>query len=163
LFHAWAKDGHHHLLERTEESFVVLAQHVVCRFLEYSHTLLFILLSRGIALPWQQHPGHLILQVRDATSIFLEGQQAFLLELVYGVLELLLLLGREILKVDVHDVRDVRHLDLFGCCPTERAKTCVDAKRAPGAKHTASRTKLASHAQRVTRRASQFFLKINKR
>jgi hypothetical protein len=39
----------------------------------------------------------------------------------------------------------------------------VDAKRAPGAKHTASRTKLASHAQRVTRRASQFFLKINKR
>jgi hypothetical protein len=25
LFHAWAKDGHHHLLERTEESFVVLA------------------------------------------------------------------------------------------------------------------------------------------
>jgi hypothetical protein len=39
----------------------------------------------------------------------------------------------------------------------------VDAKRAPCAKHTASRTKLASHAQRVTRRASQFFLKINKR
>jgi hypothetical protein len=41
--------------------------------------------------------------------------------------------------------------------------TYVDAKSAPSAKHTASRTKLASHAQRVTRRASQFFLKINKR
>jgi hypothetical protein len=39
----------------------------------------------------------------------------------------------------------------------------VDVKRAPSAKHTASQTKLASHAQRVTRRASQFFLKINKR
>jgi hypothetical protein len=43
------------------------------------------------------------------------------------------------------------------------ADAAVDAKRAPGAKHTTSRTKLASHAQRVTRRASQFFLKINKR
>jgi hypothetical protein len=40
---------------------------------------------------------------------------------------------------------------------------CVDAKRAPSAKHIASRTKLASHAQRITRRNSQFFLKINKR
>jgi hypothetical protein len=39
----------------------------------------------------------------------------------------------------------------------------VDAKSAPSAKHTASQTKLASHAQRITRRASQFFLKINKR
>jgi hypothetical protein len=86
-----------------------------------------------------------------------------LLEQVYGVLELLPQLGREVLKVDVHDVRDVRNLDLFGCGPTRRAKKCVDAKCAPGAKHTASRTKLASHAQRITRRASQFFLKINKR
>jgi hypothetical protein len=140
LFHAWAKDDHHHLLERTEESFVVLAQHVVCRFLEYSHALLFLLLSRGIALPWQQHPGHLALQVRDATSIFLEGQQTFLLKLVHGVQELLPLLGREVFNVDVHDVRDLGHLDLFGCGPIGRAKKCVDAKRAPSAKHTASRT-----------------------
>jgi hypothetical protein len=140
LFHAWAKDGHHHLLERTEESFVVLAQYVVCRFPEYSHALLFLLLSCGVALPWQQHPGHLVLQVRDATSIFLEGQQTFLLELVHGVLELLPLLGREVFNGDVHNVRDFRHLDLFGCGPTGRAKKCVDAKRAPSAKHTASRT-----------------------
>jgi hypothetical protein len=39
----------------------------------------------------------------------------------------------------------------------------VDAKSALNAKHTASRTKLASHAQKSERRASQFFLKINKR
>jgi hypothetical protein len=53
---------------------------------------------------------------------------------------LLPLFGREVLNVDVHDVRDVRHLDLFGCGPTGRAKKCVDAKRAPSAQHTASRT-----------------------
>jgi hypothetical protein len=39
----------------------------------------------------------------------------------------------------------------------------VDAKRAPDAKHTASRTKLASHAQRVKDVPVIFFLKINKR
>jgi hypothetical protein len=53
---------------------------------------------------------------------------------------LLPLLGRKVFKVDVHDVRDLGHLELFGCGPTERAKKCVDAKRAPSAKHTASRT-----------------------
>jgi hypothetical protein len=51
---------------------------------------------------------------------------------------LLPLLGREVLNIDVHDVRDVRHRDLFGCSPTGHAKKCVDAKRAPSAKHTAS-------------------------
>jgi hypothetical protein len=29
---------------------------------------------------------------------------------------------------------------IFGCGPTGRAKKCVDAKCAPSAKHTASRT-----------------------
>jgi hypothetical protein len=29
---------------------------------------------------------------------------------------------------------------IFGCCPTGHAKKCVDAKCAPSAKHTASRT-----------------------
>jgi hypothetical protein len=53
---------------------------------------------------------------------------------------LLPLLGREVFNADVHDVCDVRHLDLFGCGPTGRAKRYVDAKRAPSAKHTASRT-----------------------
>jgi hypothetical protein len=140
LLHVWAKDSHHHLLERTKEIFVVPAQNVVCSIPECLHALLSLLLGRGVALPWQQYPGHLILQVRDATSVFLEGQQTFLLELVHGVLELLPLCGREVLNVDIHDVRDFRHLDLFGCGPTERAKKCVDAKRAPSAKHTASRT-----------------------
>jgi hypothetical protein len=111
LLHARAKDGHHHLLERSEESFVVLAKHVVCRFLEYSHALLFFLLSCGIALPWQQHPGHVVLQIRDTASILLERQQTFLLKLVHDVLELLPLLGREIFKVDIHEVCDFGHLE----------------------------------------------------
>jgi hypothetical protein len=60
--------------------------------------------------------------------------------LVHGVLELLPLFRREVLNVDIHDIREVRHLDLFGCGPTGRAKKCVDAKRVLSAKHTASRT-----------------------
>jgi hypothetical protein len=94
LLHARAEDGHHHLLERAEESLVVLAQHVICGFLEHPHALLFLLLDRSIALPRQQHPGHLVLQVWDATPILLERQQTFLLKLVHGVLELLPLLWR---------------------------------------------------------------------
>jgi hypothetical protein len=140
LRHAWAKDSHHHLLERTKESFVVLAQNVVRRILERLQAFLSLLLGRGVALPWQQYPGHVTFQVRDATSVLLEGQQTLLLELVHGILELLPLFRREVFNVDVHDVPDVRHLDLFGCCPTGRAKKCVDAKCAPSAKHTASRT-----------------------
>jgi hypothetical protein len=140
LRHAWAKDSHHHLLERTKECFVVLAQNVVRRIPERLQAFLSLLLGRGVALPWRQYPGHVIFQVRDATSVLLEGQQTLLLELVHGVLELLPLFRREVFNVDIHDVPDVRHLDLFGCGPTGRAKKCVDAKRAPSAKHTASRT-----------------------
>jgi hypothetical protein len=128
LLHAFAKDSHHHLLECTKESFVVPAQYVVRRFPECLHALLSLLLGRGVALPWQQYPGHLIFQVRDATSVLLEGQQTLLLELVHGVLELLPLLRREVFNVDIHDIRDFSHLDLFGCGPTGRAKKCVDAK-----------------------------------
>jgi hypothetical protein len=140
LLHAWAKDSHHHLLERTKESFVVPTQDVVRRVPECLQALLSLLLGRGVALPWQQYPGHLIFQVRDATSVLLEGQQTLLLELVHGVLELLPLFRREVFNVDIHDVPNVRHLDFFGCGPTRRAKKCVDAKCAPSAKHTASRT-----------------------
>jgi hypothetical protein len=50
------------------------------------------------------------------------------------------LLRREVLNVYVHDVPNIRHLDLSAVCPTRRAKKCVDAKRAPSAKHTTSRT-----------------------
>jgi hypothetical protein len=140
LLHAWAKDSHHHLLERTKESFVVPAQDVVRRIPECLQAFLSLLLGRGVALPWQQYPGHLIFQVRDATSVLLEGQQTLLLELVHGVLELLPLFRREIFNVDIHDVPNVRHLDFFGCGPIRRAKKCVDTKCAPSAKHTASRT-----------------------
>jgi hypothetical protein len=81
------------------------------------HALLSLLLGRGVALPWQQYPGHLILQVRDATSVLLEGQQTLLLELVHGVLELLPLFRREVLNVDIHDIHDFRHLDFSAVVP----------------------------------------------
>jgi hypothetical protein len=45
-----------------------------------------------------------------------------------------------VFNVDIHDVPDVRHLDFSAVGPTKRAKKCVDAKCAPSAKHTASRT-----------------------
>jgi hypothetical protein len=37
--------------------------------------------------------------------------------LVHDVLELLPLFRREVLNVDIHDVRDFRHLDLFSWVP----------------------------------------------
>jgi hypothetical protein len=105
------------LLERTKESFVVLAQNVIRRIRERLQAFLSLLLGRGVALPWQQYPGHVILQVRGATSVLLEGQQTLLLELVHGVLELLPVFRREVFNVDIHDIRDFRHLDLFACVP----------------------------------------------
>jgi hypothetical protein len=111
LFHARAEDGHHHLLERTEERLVVLAKHVIRGFLEHPHALLFFLLGCGIALPWQQYPRHLVLQIRDAASILLERQQTLLLKLVNDVLELLPLLWRKVFEVDIHEVCDFRHLE----------------------------------------------------
>jgi hypothetical protein len=117
LLHAWAKDSHHHLLECPKESLVVLAQNVIRNTTERLQAFLSLLLGRGVALPWQQYPRHVILQVGDATSVLLEGQQTLLLELVHDVLELLPLFRREVLNVDIHDVRDFRHLDLFGCVP----------------------------------------------
>jgi hypothetical protein len=117
LLHAWAKDSHHHLLERTKESFVVPAQDVVRGISERLYALLPLLLGGGVALSWQQYSGHLILQVRDATPVLLEGQHALLLELVHCVLELLPLFRREVFNVDIHDVPNVRHLDLSAVVP----------------------------------------------
>jgi hypothetical protein len=111
LLHAWTKDSHHHLLERTKESFVVPAQDVVHGIPERLYAFLPLLLGRGVALPRQQYPGHFIFQVGDATPVLLEGQHTLLLELVHGILELLPLFGREVFNVDIHDIRDVRHLD----------------------------------------------------
>jgi hypothetical protein len=111
LLHAWTKDSHHHLLERTKESFVVPAQDVVRGISERLYAFLPLLLGCGVALPWQQYPGHLIFQVGDTTPVLLEGQHTLLLELVHGVLELLPLFRREVFNVDIHDVPDVRHLD----------------------------------------------------
>jgi hypothetical protein len=65
LLHAWTEDSHHHLFECTKESPVVPAQDVVRRIPECLQAFLPFLLGRGVALPWQQYPGHLIFQVRD--------------------------------------------------------------------------------------------------
>jgi hypothetical protein len=73
LLHAWTKNNHHHLLECTKESFVVPAQDVIRGISECLCAFLPLLLGRGVAFPWQQYPGHLILQVRDATPVLLEG------------------------------------------------------------------------------------------
>jgi hypothetical protein len=111
LLHAWTEDSYHHLFERAKESFVVPAQDVVRGISERLYAFLLLLLGRGVALPWQQYPGHLVFQVRDATPVLLEGQHALLLELIHGVLELLPLFRGEIFNVDIHDIRDLRHLD----------------------------------------------------
>jgi hypothetical protein len=117
LLHAWTEDSYHHLFERTKESSVVPAQDVVRIISERLHAFLPLLLGRGVALPWQQYPGHLIFQVRDATPVLFEGQQTLLLELVHDVLELLPLFRREVFKVDIHDIRDVRHSDFSAVVP----------------------------------------------
>jgi hypothetical protein len=75
------------------------------------HAFLPLLLGCSVTFPWQQHPGHLIFQVRDAAPVLLEGQQTLLFELVHGILGLLPLLRREVFDVDIHDIRDVRHLE----------------------------------------------------
>jgi hypothetical protein len=72
LLHAWTEDSHHHLFERTQESPVVPAQDVVRGISERLHAFLPFLLGCSITFPWQQHPGHLIFQVRDAAPVLLE-------------------------------------------------------------------------------------------
>jgi hypothetical protein len=99
------------LFERTKESSVVPAQDVVRGISERLYAFLPLLLGRGVALRWQQYPGHLIFQVRDAAPVLLEGQHTLLLELVHGVLDLLPLFRREVFNVDIHDIPNVRHLD----------------------------------------------------
>jgi hypothetical protein len=101
LLHPWTEDSYHDLFQRTKESFVVPAQDVVRGIPERLYAFLFLLLGRGVALPWQQYPGHLVFQVRDATPVLLEGQHTLLLELVHGVLELLPLFRGEIFNVDI--------------------------------------------------------------
>jgi hypothetical protein len=72
--------------------------------LEYARAFLLFLLGCGIALSWQQHPGQVIFQIRDTTSILLKRHETLLLKLVHGVLELLMLLWRKLFDVDIHEV-----------------------------------------------------------
>jgi hypothetical protein len=125
---------------------------------ERLYAFLPLLLGRGVALPWQQYPGNLILQVRDATPVLLEGQHTLLLELVHGVLELLPSFRREVFNVDIHDIPDVRHLDFSAVVPPGVPKSVLTQNV-----HLVPSTQQAEQVQRITRRASQFSLKINKR
>jgi hypothetical protein len=150
LLHAWAKDSYHHLLKRTKKGFVMFAQNEIRSILERLQVFLFLLLGCGVALPWQQYPGHFVLQVGDATPVLFERQQTLLLELVYGVLELLLLLRREILKVDIHDVCDFRHLDSFGCVPPGVPKSVLTRNV-----HPAPNTQQAEQSWLHTRKESR--------
>jgi hypothetical protein len=125
LLHAWTEDSYHHLFERTKESLVVPTQDVVRGISERLYAFLLLLLGRGVALPRQQYPGHLVFQVRDATPVLLEGQHTLLLELVHSVLELLPLFRREIFNVDVHDICDLRHLDFLAVVPPSVPKSVL--------------------------------------
>jgi hypothetical protein len=72
LLHAWTEDSHHHLFERTQESSMVPAQDMVHGISERLHAFLPLLLGCSVTFLWQQHPGHLIFQVRDAAPVLLE-------------------------------------------------------------------------------------------
>jgi hypothetical protein len=69
---------------------------------------------------------------------------------------------REILDVDIHNVTDVRHLDFRLLVPLGVPKSVLTQNR-----HLTPSTQQAEKAgftrEEITRRASQFFLKINKR
>jgi hypothetical protein len=66
------------------------------------------------------------------------------LELIHSLFKNQLVIRRQFFKSDVQNAVNIRHLDEIEC-PTGRAKKCVDLKSTLHAKHTASRTKLASH------------------
>jgi hypothetical protein len=73
LLHARTEDSYHHLFECTKESFVVPAQDLVRGIPERLYAFLLLLLGRGVTLPRQKYPGHLVFQVRDATPVLFEG------------------------------------------------------------------------------------------
>jgi hypothetical protein len=85
-----------------------------------------------------------------------------LLKLICGIFQLLQLLWREILDGDVQNVTDIRHLDFGFMVPLGVPKSMLTQNL-----HPTSSTQQAEQAnftrEKIPRRASQFFLKINKR
>jgi hypothetical protein len=69
--------------------------------------------------------------------------------LVNGILKLHLLLWRQVIHGDIHDIMNIRHLDQLDS-PTGRAKKCVDAKSAPRAS-----TQQAKQSWLITRAESE--------
>jgi hypothetical protein len=85
-----------------------------------------------------------------------------LLKLIRGIFQLLQLLWREILDGDIQNVTDVRHLDFRLLVPLGVPKSVLMQNL-----HLTPGTQQAEQASftraKIPRRASQFFLKINKR
>jgi hypothetical protein len=85
-----------------------------------------------------------------------------LLKLIHGIFPLLQLLWREILDGDIQNVTDVRHLDFRLFVPPGVPKSVLTQNL-----HLTPSTQQAEQASftraKISRRASQFFLKINKR
>jgi hypothetical protein len=94
-----------------QESSMMLGHHGVYNFSKSIKSFLFILNRCGIKLPWQQNPGHISFEVWDTASVLAKGHQAFLLELVDGVLQLRFLFWSQVINGDIHDIVNVRHLE----------------------------------------------------
>jgi hypothetical protein len=84
------------------------------------------------------------------------------LELIRSILQLLPLFRREVFDVDIHNVPDVRNLDFSAMVPLGVPKSVLTQNP-----HLAPSTQQAEQAsftrKEITRRASQFSLKIDKR
>jgi hypothetical protein len=72
------------------------------------------------------------------------------------------LFRREILDVDIHNVTDVRHLDFRLLVPLGVPKSVL-AQNLHLTPSTQQAEKAGFTREEITRRASQFFLKINER
>jgi hypothetical protein len=136
-----------------------------CSFYSLSkstQSLLFLLKRCGIRFPWQQNPGHVRLKVRDTTSVLAKRHQALQLELVNGILQLRLLLRRQVINGDVHDVANFRHLDSLDGVPPGVPKSVLTQNP-----HPAPSTQQAEQSWLNTRADSKacqsIFLKINKK
>jgi hypothetical protein len=108
-----------------QESGMMLGHHSFYSIPESIQSLLFLLKRRGIRFPWQQNPGHVRFKVRDATSVLAKRHQALQLELVNGIFQLCLLLWRQVINGDVHDVANFRHLDSIRLVPPSVPKSVL--------------------------------------
>jgi hypothetical protein len=100
----------------------------------------------------------------DTPLLFLpNGQwhQTLLLKLVNGILQLPLLLQRQVINGDIHDVLNIRHLESARLCPTGVPKSVLMQNQ-----HPAPSTQQAKRSWLKTRAESEacqsIFLKLTK-